>query len=262
MKNQLTVPIERVGTGCFRLVQDITHGILSVLNLWEFSNSWKIPISPDMNDDTLVECFISGSQLSSIRLDGSQMILPLHGKDLRIALAAFPFLESFRLSRLKTLNTLPVDMDSIFDRDILDQKVQLVGNCFSPHFRTIALNHRMGFEMMKVMKMGTLTVSDGTLMLELGPYQWIFRESIVGPYQLIFRESIEIGRWINSEWDVLESYSDNSPQVLVSAVCRLTWLAMKRALFSFEIEPDWWTLEFDEFQMKYGKFCGEKWEVL
>jgi len=248
MKNQLTVPIERVGTGCFRLVQDITHGVLSVLNLWEFSNSWKIPISPDMNDDTLVECFISGSQLSSIRLDGSQITLPLHGRDLRIALAAFPFLESFRLSRLKTLNTLP--LDSIFDRDVLDQKVQLVGNSFSPHFRTIALNHRMGFEMMKVMKIGILTVSDGTLMLELGPYH------------LIFRESIEIGRWINGEWDVLESYSDNSPQVLVSAVCHLTWLAMKRALFSFEIEPDWWTLEFDEFQMKYGKFCGEKWEVL
>ncbi len=247
MKNQLTVPIERVGTGCFRLVQDIAHGVLSVLNLWEFSNSWKIPISPDMDDDTLVECFISGSQLSSIRLNGGRITLPLRGKDLRIALAAFPFLESFRLSRLKTLNALP--LDSIFDRDVLDQKVQLVGNGFSPHFRTIALNHRMGVEMMKVMKMGTLTVSDGTLMLELGPYH------------LIVHESIEIGKWINGEWDVLESYSDNSPRVLVSAVCNLTWLAMKRALFSFEIEPDWWTLEFDEFQMKYGKFCGEKWEV-
>lgn len=249
MKNQLTVPIERVGTGCFRLVQDMAHGVLSVLNLWEFSNSWKIPISPDMDDDTLVECFISGSQLSSIRLNGGRITLPLRGKDLRIALAAFPFLESFRLSRLKTLNALPLDIDSIFDRDILDQKVQLVGNGFSPHFRTIALNHRMGFEMMKVMKMGTLTVSDGTLMLELGPYH------------LIVHESIEIGRWINGEWNVLEYYSDNSPRVLVSAVCNLTWLAMKRALFSFEIEPDWWTLEFDEFQMKYGKFCGEKWEV-
>jgi len=152
MKNQLTVPIERVGTGCFRLVQDIAHGVLSVLNLWEFSYSWKIPISPDMNDDTLVKCFISGSQLSSIRLDGGRITLPLRGKDLRIALAAFPFLESFRLSRLKTLNALP--LDSIFDRDVLDQKVQLVGNGFSPHFRTIALNHRMGFEM----KMGILTV--------------------------------------------------------------------------------------------------------
>lgn len=249
MKNQLTVPIERVGCGCFRLVEDITHGILSVLNLWEFSNSWKLPIRSEMGDDTLVECFISGSELSSIRLDGGRIVIPLYGKDLKVALAAVPFLESFRLSRLKTLNALPLDIDSIFDRDVLDREVRLVGNCFSPHFRTIALNHRMSFEMMEVMKSGVLTISEGTLMLGLGPYH------------LIFRESIEIGRWINGELGVMNAYSYNSPRVLISAVCRLTWLAMKRALFSFEIEEDWWTLEFDEFQMKYGKFCGEKWEV-